>query len=135
MNFTEPPEPPADQLGATTRIPWILLILSLLSLTGCMATWTGHRVPIEKLSSFKPGETTAEQVEQTLGKPENIVHKSMDGLTVYIYQSIVNVVLGVPLPISVGRGRQRGFMLNVVFRDGVYRGFELTQLNQTLLWR
>lgn len=109
--------------------------LACLALQGCMASWSGHGVPRDRLREFKPNQTSQSEVEAALGPPEDVVFKSNEQATVYVYRSVVGVQLGLPFPVSFGRSRQRGFSLNVMFKDGLFRGYELVEHKQKLLWR
>ena len=82
-----------------------------------------------------PGQTTPTQVEAALGKPENVVFKSAERVTVYVYQSLRSVNLGLPLPVSPGRSAQKGYTVNIMFKEGVMKGYELVEMKQRLLWR
>ncbi|WP_447979160.1 hypothetical protein [Candidatus Nitrospira bockiana] len=120
-----------------TRFP-LTVVTALLS--GCLnVTWTGHEVPAGSWEKFVAHKTTKDQVVAVLGKPENIVHKPADGMTVYVYQYVQNMQAGlatIPFPVFfIGRARQSGMILSIFFSDDVFRGYELVELNQKLLWK
>ena len=121
-----------------THKDWVVGMLAVvLGVQGCAITWTGHQICRESLDSFLVGQTTQSEVEKALGKPENVVLKLPEQVTVYIYQSVVSATAGLPfpLPIMLGRSKQRGFTLNILFKDGLFMGYELTEMKQHLLWR
>lgn len=111
------------------------LLSAALLLQGCMASWTGHAIARARLAGFVPGQTTPAEVEAALGKPENVVFKSAGRVTVYVYQSLRTVNLGLPFMVSVGRSAQKGATLNIVFKEGVFREYELVEMKQKILWR
>lgn len=94
-----------------------LSLAACLWLQGCAAVWNGHKVRREALTGFAPNLTSQAEVAAALGPPEDIVFRSAEQVTVYVYR------------------RQRGFTLNVMFKDGIYRGYELVELKQKLFWR
>lgn len=112
-----------------------LSFAACLWLQSCVAVWNGHKVRREALTGFVPNLTSQDEVAAALGPPEDIIFRSAERVTVYVYRSIVSVQLALPLPISPGRSRQRGFTLNVMFKNGIYRGYELVELKQKLFWR
>lgn len=122
-----------DRDGRLQRLGRLLALA--LGLQGCVATWTGHGIPREKLAGFAPGQTTPAEVEAALGKPENVMFKSANRVTIYVYQAVRSMNLGLPLPISLGRSAQKGITLHVVFKEGVFQEYELVEMKQKLFWR
>lgn len=106
----------------------ILIALSFLALQACTTIiYTGHKVDLDKLNGFKIHETTTLQVEQTLGRPDNILEHHIDKTTTYTYQWLSDkTVTALPLI----RRANTGKVLSVVFKDGRYLGHVVTELNQ-----
>ena len=101
---------------------WFGLLIAVLGVQGCSISWIGRQIKKESLNSFLVGKTTPSDVEKALGMPENVMIKPQEQITVYVYQSIVNTSLGLPFPITLGRSKQKGIVLNVIFKDGLLMG-------------
>ncbi|HAG50799.1 MAG: hypothetical protein A2X87_00940 [Deltaproteobacteria bacterium GWC2_42_51] len=118
-----------------TKYGFWYLLLVILIFDGCAITWNGHYVNIEDLSKFQIGKTTKEEVEKNLGEPEDILNKPYEKITIYVYKSTVNTFVGLPIPgFTIGRAKQTGFLLHIIFKDGVYTGYDFTQMKQRLLF-
>src|ERR1035437_1789066 len=106
----------------------ICAMIAALLLQGCAIISTGHKVPLEKVNSFKPGETTPEQVVAALGKPENVAENTLEHNIVYAYQWVTDRVIGIGLPpfFMMARKSDNGYQLNIAFAGGVYQGYTLT---------
>jgi hypothetical protein len=111
------------------------MVLALI-LQGCIAMWTGHKIPEERLHAFKVGSTTPQDVEAAFGPPEDIVYKSAEQIQAYVYRHVRN--LGMFLGwygIGVGRASQYGDVVNINFKNGLYVGYEKTVLRQHIFRR
>ena len=113
----------------------LLFVGMFLLLQGCMLSSTGQKIAVQRLSAFQVDVTTPADVEAALGPPENVAQKPMEQMVVYVYQDITTLAIGVPFPLSVARARQKGTTLNVIFKNGLFKGYELVEMKQKLLWR
>ena len=114
----------------------LLFVGMCLVLQGCMLSWIGQPIATERLSTFRADVTTPADVEAALGPPDNVTHKPAEQLVVFTYQHIVSLGVGMPLlAISATRARQRGSVLNVMFKNGLFKGYELVEMKQKLFSR
>ncbi|MGE0526186.1 MAG: hypothetical protein AB7P49_03915 [Bdellovibrionales bacterium] len=94
-----------------------LLISMALLLPGCALIWQGHDLDLEKVNKIQVGVTTEQDLIHMLGMPEGIVHKHSDGIKVFQYKDVNVLTVGIPFFFSLGRGRQRGLVMNVGMKD------------------
>ena len=114
----------------------LLFVGMCLVLQGCAVMWMGQPIATERLSTFQADVTTPADVEAGLGPPDSVTRKPAEQVVVYTYQNIVTLGIGTPfLPLSAVRARQRGRILNVMFKNGLFKGYDLVEMYQNLLWR
>jgi hypothetical protein len=85
---------------------------------GCALQFQGHEVDAGKLNSIKIGVTTEQEILDRLGMPDSIVQKQTEGVRVYQYKDVTNIIYGIPFILTVGRGRQRGEVINIGTKAG-----------------
>lgn len=116
--------------------PVLLIVVITFGLQACVSI-TGRKIPLDKLSHFKQGDTKQDEVVALIGKPENIINNTLADTSVYSYQWVASKIIGIGVPpwLVLLRKDDVGFKLDVAFIGGVYIGHTLTKLNQKMLRR
>lgn len=109
------------------------IVLSAGVLQGCSMILMGNRFDPDKLAAVTPGVTTEQELVRFLGNPQAIIHKQVEGMTVYQYKDLTSTSIAIPFVISFGRAAQRGHIVNIMVKDGYVVGYEDTQMQEHLL--
>ena len=82
----------------------------------------------------KVGDSVKQEIINLFGKPDNIIRRHSDRVTLYLYKSITSISVGAPIPlISLGKVKTVGYQVNIIFSDDtdMVIGVESSEFKET----
>jgi hypothetical protein len=105
----------------------ILVALWLMALQGCSLIFQGHHLDDADVAAIQLDITTEQDLKILLGTPDAVIYKRAEQITIYQYKDLHVMTVAIPVvPITVGRAKQNGMLLNIILKDGKVIDFEQT---------